>query len=420
MLFLKECKKVLFSLTFLVYFLTVLAMYFTQFHSDCDEVLEMPVPGSNDYGMISKEVPEILMPAAVESLVSEYLSESFTAYPYGFIKYVKLTEKKKAQIAEIISEVSGITVQELNSFEGFEQGGYIMDENGDFLYREPVIPEINIPADLTYVHFRELMKEADQIIGGGSKYSDDFIIGNFSRVPKTYEDALAEYEQFVNEDKITGAYARLYCDYLGIVLAVLPVFVAVSLANLDKKSRMEQLAYSRKISSAKLIFTRYVSLVAVMMIPLILTALIAQNRVNSLYPDYDVDGWAIYRHAVLWLVPNIMIASAVGMLVTELSSGLLAIFAQGVWWIVSIFSSTGGLTGNIGRFTLVMRHNSLVGHDVFYGRWENIVFNRIFFTVLSLMGIALTAFIYEKKRRGIINGLPYQINLKNFMRKSQT
>lgn len=420
MLFLKECKKVLFSLTFLVYFLTVLAMYFTQFHSDCDEVLEMPVPGSNDYGMISKEVPEILMPAAVESLVSEYLSESFTAYPYGFVKYVKLTEKKKTRIAEIISEVSGITVQELNSFEGFEQGGYIMDENGDFLYREPVIPEINIPADLTYVHFRELMKEADQIIGGGSKYSDDFIIGNFSRVPKTYEDALAEYEQFVNEDKITGAYARLYCDYLGIVLAVLPVFVAVSLANLDKKSRMEQLAYSRKISSAKLIFTRYVSLVVVMMIPLILTALIAQNRVNSLYPDYDVDGWAIYRHAVLWLVPNIMIASAVGMLVTELSSGLLAIFAQGVWWIVSIFSSTGGLTGNIGRFTLVMRHNSLVGHDVFYGRWENIVFNRIFFTVLSLMGIALTAFIYEKKRRGIINGLPYQINLKNFMRKSQT
>lgn len=420
MLFLKECKKVLFSLTFLIYFLTVLAMYFTQFHSDCGETLEMPVPGRNDYGMISKEVPEILMPAAVESLVSEYLSESFTAYPYGFIKYVKLTEKKNARIAEIISEVSGITIQELNSFEGFEQGGYIMDEDGFFLDWEPVIPEINIPADLTYVHFRELMKEADQIIGGGSKYSDDFIVSNFSRVAKTYEDALAEYEQFVNEDRITGAYARLYCDYLGIVLAILPVFVTASLANLDKKSRMEQLAYSRKISSAKLIFTRYISLVAVMMIPLILTAVIAQSKVNSLYSGYDMDGWAVYRNAVLWLVPNIMTASAVGMLVTELSSGLLAIFAQGVWWIVSIFSSMGGLTGNIGRFTLVMRHNSLMGHDVFYGQWENIVFNRIFYTVLSFMGIALTALIYEKKRRGIINGLPYKVNLQNFKRKSKT
>ena len=419
MLFIKECKKVLFSLTFLVYFTTVLAMYFTQFHSDGREVLEMPVPGGDNYGMIAKEVPEIMIPAAIESLVSEYLSGSFTAYPYGFIKHVKLTENKKMQLAEIISEVSGITEQELNSFEGFEQGGYIMDENGDFLYQEPVIPEVNIPEELTYEHFRELMKEADRIIGGGSKYSDDFIIGNFSLVPQTYEDALAEYEQFLNEDKITGAYARLYCDYLGIDVAILPVFVAVALANIDRKSRMEQLAYARKISSAKLIFTRFAALVAVMMIPVVLTAVIAGNMVNRLYSDYAVDRLAIYRTAVLWLVPNIMAASAVGMLVTELSSGLLAIFVQGAWWFTSIFASTGGLTGSIGRFTLVMRHNSLMKYDVFYSQWDNIVFNRIFFTAISLVGIALTAFVYEQKRRGIFNGFSLQITLQNFKRKSK-
>ena len=417
MLFVKECKKVLFSLTFLVYFLTVLAMYFTQFHSDNREALERPVSGSNDYGMISKEIPEILMPAAVDSLVSEYLSGSFTAYPYGFIKYVRLTEKKKTQIAGIISEVSGITVQELNSFEGFEQGGYIMDENGSFLYQEPVIPEVNIPEDLTYEHFRELMQEADRIIGGGSKYSDDYIVGNFSRVPQTYEDALAEYEQFLNEDKITGAYARLYCDYLGIVMAVLPVFVAASLANLDKKSRMEQLAYSRQISSTKLIFTRFIALVAVMMIPVILTAVIANNMVSSLYPGYAMDHFAIFRYALFWLVPNIMTASAVGMLVTELSSGLFAIFVQGAWWFTSVFSSAGRLTGGIGKFTLDMRHNSLTGHDVFFAQWENIVFNRAFYTVISLLGIALTAFVYEQKRRGVFNGLALKINRQSFKRQ---
>ena len=420
MLFLKECKKVLFSLTFLAYFLTVLAMYFSQFHSDGREALEMPVQGRDNYGMIAKEVPEILMPAAIESLVSEYLSESFTAYPYGFIKYVKLTEKKKTQLAEIISEVSGITLQELDSFEGFEPGGYIMNEDGSFLYQESIIPEVNIPIDMTYEHFCELMEEADRIIGGGSKYSDEFIVGNFSRVPQTYEDALAEYEQFLNEDKITRAYARLYCDYLGIDVAILPVFVAAALAGLDRKSRMEQLAYARKISSARLIFTRYIALVAVMMIPLILTAVIANNMVSSLYPDYTLDRFAIFRYALFWLVPNIMTASAVGMLVTEFSSGLLAIFAQGAWWFASIFSSAGGLTGRIGRFTLVMRHNSLTGHDVFYAQWENIVFNRIFFTVISLIAIALTAFIYEQKRRGIFNGLPLRINRQSFKRKSKT
>ena len=419
MLFIKECKKVLFSLTFLVYFITVLAMYFTQFHSDGREALEMPVPGGDNYGMIAKEVPEIMIPAAIESLVSEYLSGSFTAYPYGFIKHVKLTDNKKMQLAKIITEVSGITVQELDSFEGFEQGGYYMDEDGSFLYIEPVIPEINIPENLTYEHFRELMKEADRIIGGGSKYSDDYIVENFSLVPQTYEDALAEYEKFLNEDKITGAYARLYCDYLGIDVAILPVFVAVALANLDKKSRMQQLAFARKISSTKLIFTRFIALVAVMMIPVVLTAVIASNMVNSLYSDYAVDRLAIYRTAALWLVPNIMTASAVGMLVTELSSGLLAIFVQGAWWFTSIFASAGGLTGSIGKFTLVMRHNNLMEYDIFYAQWEKIVFNRIFFTVISLVAIALTAFIYEQKRRGIFNGFSLQINLQNFKRKSE-
>ena len=110
MLFMKECKKILCSLTFLIYCITVLAMYFTQFHSDGREAQEKPVPGRDNYGMIAKEVPEILMPAAADSLIGEYLSGSFTAYPFGFIKYVKLTENKKAQLAKIISEVSGITI----------------------------------------------------------------------------------------------------------------------------------------------------------------------------------------------------------------------------------------------------------------------------------------------------------------------
>lgn len=397
MLFLKECKKVLFSLTFIIYSIAVLAMYFTQFHTDIGEPIEAPVPGYGNYGMTQKEIPEILMPEAVRSLITEYYSGSFTAYPYGFIKYVKLTEKQKARLEEIILEVSGLTM------EGLEAGQYF-----------------EIPGDLTYERFRELMREADRIIGGGSKYSDDFIVGNFSYVPKTYEDALAEYESFLYEDIITGAYARLYCDYLGIVAAMLPVFVAVALANLDKRSRMEQLVFARKISSVKLIFTRFFSLMAVLLIPVVITAVIAQTKVNSLYPGQVLDRFAIYKYVVFWLVPNIMAASTVGMFITEAISGLFAIFIQGAWWILSIFSAVGGLTGGVGRFTLVMRHNSLMDHDAFFDRWENIVFNRIFFTVVSLLGIALTVFIYEQKRRGIFSGLSVKSWLQNFKHKSKT
>lgn len=417
MLFFKECKKVLFSLTFLIYFIAVIAMYFTQFHSDCDKPLSAPVPGQESYGMIEKEVPDILMPAAIESLVSDYLEDSYTAYPIGFYKNVHLNEKEKQKMAEIITEISGISKEQLDNFADYEKGGLYIDENGEAIQVEANLPEINIPSALTYERFRELMKKADDIIGGGSEYSDENIVGNFSLVPKTYEDALDEYNKFLYEDKITGAYARLFCDYMGIVLAILPVFVAVSLTVLDKKSRMEQLAYSRKISSAKLIFTRYSALVTMMLIPVTIIALIANFEVCKMYPDNSADILAIFRYSAMWLVPNIMIAAAVGMLMTELTSSLLAIFIQGIWWFTSIFAATEGLTGCIGKFTLVARHNSLYGFDTFTNSFNNFAFNRIFYTVLSIAAIALTAFIYEQKRRGIYNG--YSFSFKIFKHKSE-
>lgn len=403
MLFFKECKKIIFSLIFVIYCIVLFGFYFTQFANDCEYPLEKPHEGQADYGTIAKEIPEIMMPSAIEGLVSEYLSGEFSAYPYGFYKCVKLKDKDKKKLAEIITELSGISAEILENFDDYAPSGYIMGENGSLVYTDGNIPEIHIPETLTYEKFRELMRKADKIIGGGSKYSDENIVGNFSRIPKTYEDALAEYEQFCKEDKITGAYARLFCDYMGIDLSILPVFVAVFLAERDKKSRMEQLIYSRKISSAKLIFTRYISLIFTMMIPVLITSLLAYANVKNIYPDNELDKFVILKTAVYWLVPNIMASSAVGMFVTEMTSGLIAIFVQGAWWFASIFASSE-LTGSIKNFTFVMRHNSLLKYDTFQNEWHTIVFNRLFFTVISVLVILLTAVIFEMKRRGVFNG----------------
>ena len=104
-------------------------------------------------------------------------------------------------------------------------------------------------------------------------------------------------------------------------------------------------------------------------------------------------------------MPNILISTAVGMLVTEIMSGMIAIFVQGAWWFMSIFAAEGGLTGEIKPFTLVMRHNNLLKSDVFAMEMKSIIFNRLFFTVLSVVLVTLTVIIYEMKRRGVFNGL---------------
>lgn len=418
MLFLKECRKILFSLTFLIYLAAIAGLYLTQFSPDTEEKICQPAKGRADYGTIAKEVPEILMPSAANGLVTEYLRGYYVAYPIGLYKKVQLSEKKSAQIAEIITEITGISKQELDKFSDFDEGGMVMtpDGNGGYIpvVKEAALPEINIPDTMTYEHFRELMRKVDKILGGGSDYSDDYIVGSFSRVPKTYEDALADYNDIIEKDRITGAYARLFCDYMGIIVSILPAFVAAAFANADRKSRMEHLVYSRKISSAKLVFTRFSALVITLLIPVIILAFIASFSVSELYPQNSTDFFAIPKMSVGWLLPNILFSTALGMALTEILSQLIAVFAQGVLWFSSVMSVPGGLTGSINRFTLVCRHNSLYNRDVFMGNFNQFLFSRIFYTVLAAAIMVLTTWIYSQKRKGGLN-----VIRKDIVRKSK-
>lgn len=382
MLFRKECKKTLLSVTFWLYVVTVILMYGSQFGEALGEPLEPPGAGRGDYGSIVKEAPEILMPAAAEGLVEEYLRGSYIAYPFLFYKEVKLSADKTAQMAGIIQELTGMSAEELNAFAEYEA------------------VEIRISKELTYERFRELMQEADRLIGGGSQYGTQFLMENFSRVPMDYEDALAEYEGVVADSNIASAYTRLYCDYLGIVLSVLPVFVCVSLWTMDRRVNMESLVYGRSCSSVKLVGIRYLALTVCMSIPVLLTYVHAMWSVWGLYPDKQFAWGQAFGLMAIWLFPNILIVSALGALLSELVSPLIVIFLQAAWWFLSI--SANRLTGSITKWTLVIRHNSLYKTELFRSQFENFVVNRCAYLVLSLLCVGLTMFLYDRKRKGVL------------------
>lgn len=406
MLFLKECKKTICSLTFVLYAFTIFAMYGSQFTTELDSPIRQPSPNDSYYGSVVKEVPEVLMPAAVESLISEYLAGSYTAYPFMFIKVVRLKESDTVQIAEIIEELTDISRSELNQFTEYEPGGYYgdTDENGNMMmvYKEAVLPEYHLSKDITYTHFKELMAQADEIIGKGSKYGEKYLVSNFSQVPMTYEDALAEYEEMMDEQNIAKAYMRLYCDYLGIDLAIMPVFVCVGLWQMDKRSRMEQLIYSRKVSSAKLIITRYLALVGCMVVPVALTFIHAMIGLHNLYPEKNIYFGEAAGLVIMWLLPSIMIVVSVGALITELLSPFWAIFLQGVWWYAAL--GTNELTGSITKYTLVIRHNTLGETRLFRQQFRDFVWNRTGYFILSLLLVGLVIFVYEKTRKGNYDG----------------
>lgn len=163
---------------------------------------------------------------------------------------------------------------------------------------------------------------------------------------------------------------------------------------------MEEVVHGKAVSSFRLIFTRFLAALAAALLPVILLAASATVQVGNLYPDDILDRTAFLRYAGFWLLPEMMVSMAVGMFFSYLTNRPVGILAQGIWWLFAMWGKTGVLTGSIGRFDLIPRHNSVLKAADFLDRIGNLAFNRIFYTLLSLALVFLTIGIYEQKRRG--------------------
>ena len=141
--------------------------------------------------------------------------------------------------------------------------------------------------DMDYARFKELMGQADDLLGGGSNYAVDSLIG-YGTVPLTYEEAKERYDLAVSSDQVTGGYARLFSDYAGVmVLSILPVFLAVILSMKDRRAKMEAL-----------------------MAPVIILSYLSNVMVWSNYSGMQLDYLAPLKYDFGWLMPSVMISTA--------------------------------------------------------------------------------------------------------------
>jgi ABC-2 type transport system permease protein len=188
MMFLKECKKTMMSLTYLIFVAVLLLFGYTEIGTNLDRFDQIvpPQKGLESYGSKYEDNKELIV-----ALFDEYISASYTAYPLGFYKNVKPGDEEQGEMAQILSELSGIPLDEFKL-------ATLNNESGN-----PEILQISVDSRLVIERFYELMDQADKLIGGGSKYSDTYLI-EFGKVQKTYEDAMLDYNLIVGEDKITG------------------------------------------------------------------------------------------------------------------------------------------------------------------------------------------------------------------------
>lgn len=396
-LFLKECRQILKSMVYYLYVVLFVMFLSSQMGEVITERLERPEPGQESYGTVNSHEESAVMEKILAGLMMETERNTYATYPMGFYRGVTLNDTERNEIISILEECTGKSLEELEreeqehyeKYDSSTMEGAIQAQTG-----YSVVPR----ESLTYEEFCEHMERVCEIIGAGSSYSREELEAGVG-VPMTYEQAVEEFEALCEKDRVTGATARLFCDYAGIILAVLPIFLGVTRCLRDKRAQVNQVVYARRASVVQIVGSRYLANVCMAFLPVLVTIFVMQMpyQYHAKTMGVTPDTLAFLKYSVIWLLPEIMTVLALSFLITEFTENVISIFVQVFWAIGSLFASAT-LAGNFG-FHLIVRWNALGDTGEFWSQRQELFLNRGYYFILAVLLLCLTFVIYEKKRR---------------------
>lgn len=428
-LYLRECRRIAASFVYILFLAVLLFHWWGKFRGmtkteidwadgkppaniSFDRPLLIQPTEEDDYfgSKISEDNPEKIMTGVTRALLMEYKKNTYATYPFPFRNYkaVSLSGKEQERVLEILCEITGLTEEQLNHLPqgyfpavtgtiiSFDSADY--DENGNNDKTKKFVPQV------TYGHFKQLMCEMENMIGEeGSQYSTEMMLTYFGMSEMSYEEACAEYRSTIKDDQVTGGFARLFCDYMGLSLGLYPIFIIVYIWLKDRQAHMTELLYVRNTSSLKLVVIRYLACITMVFLPVILLSFESLLPLVSFGNEHgiSVDSLAYIKYILWWLFPTVLIVSATGTFFTLLSDSPIAILLQFLWWIID--KGATGLSGDTKITTLMIRHNTLRGYELIKESFHTICINRLFMTGISILLVILSAWVLRQKRRGKIN-----------------
>lgn len=256
---------------------------------------------------------------------------------------------------------------------------------------------------VSFQRFMEIMDEISGMIGKNSYFSRaliDLYYGDndMENSPVT----LKQHEEFYSKDKITGAFARYYCDNIALAVLILPAFVISAMMAGDRRNRVMDSIYAKPVSSFQLLFIRYFANVGMLFVPILLLPLksfiILAKYANAAGDAIDI--FAFPKYIIGWILPSLLFVVALSLFLSVLTRGSISVLAMGIFWIF-FKPSVGKIAGgNYELFDIVIRHNTLKGFGRMMQHFDMLVINRIFIAGISFLFVLLSVWIYQVKRRG--------------------
>lgn len=394
-LFQKECAQIGKSLIYWLYVICLVLFFSSQLGSMKDNMLQAPMEGQKDYGAYGYKdnvSDKDIMSSALGELANGYYYGYFTTYPVGYAKDIRLSGKEQEKIADIIRRTTGVEPEQIEELMTayFEEHDIAVQS-----YR------IDPKEGLTYDEFLKEMKIVTDILGPGSSFEEERL-GKQTHLSLDYEGAVAAYEDLTDRDGYTGGYTRLFCDYMGIMAGILPIFVAATRMLRDRRAQMQDLIYTRRASSAVIIVSRFLAMTAMMMLPIIFLSVMptVDSIIFTKGTGIELDYLAFLKYDFGWLMPSVLTVTAVGMFFTELTDTALGVLIQTAWWYISLQLGVSSIYGGQYGWNLIPRHNTEMNYSGFSRGFSQLVMNRGFYTVLAAVLVLMTIWVYEKKRKG--------------------
>ena len=397
----KECGMWTKNILLYIYIIMIFMFYTTQMTNEND--IYKPVQNATgNYGYTLSNDETLIMNTAIENLVYEYSNNTFVTYPFMFYQEKSLSEKEAEAVGEILEALLGKseTQWELELNEYYNS----FTETTD---KESVITTTNqfenypliIDRSVEYSQFLMLMEQIESYVGNGSKYSLESI--QQVSVSMTYKQAVDNYEVMVKAEGITSAYARLFCDYIGIILGIIPAFFAITRVYKDKRSQVFQIINTKKVSTFTLVTSKYLAMVIVTFVPVLLLSILPLihsifiSNINGVQVQYFT--FVIYCFG--WLLPTILFVIAFAYFIACLFENMLSVLTSLMVWFGAIVSGAGNGLINA-SYNLIPRFNELGAYLKFENMLPQLIENRIIYVITSLLIVLFTIIVVSKKRVG--------------------
>ena len=379
----KELKYQFKSITFYVFFIIVLADFATQFIPDSN--FTKPLPEQEYYGRTTETDIYLEMSRLYKNLSWDLEKGEIIKYPppLGIIKKVKLSNNQKQNLKQMLDNMvpSGI----LNN------------------------PKEDIK--ISYDEFINMIRNFNKYMGGYTVYSDS--LRHTSR-PMTYEEALKEYEEITQKDEVTNAFARIFADYMGVAAGLFIIFISAFVLLRDREKNAHEVIYSSEVSSIKYVLSKYVAICISIMICFLSVATYSTIKFINLanINKYTIDYLAFYKYTFTWIMPTVLFTVALGMFLSILfNTSIIPIVVQFMLW----FNSIMPLEGEYSLDRYFIRFNTVGSYNE-YMQWRNqIICNRVFYTVISFGVIILTSYVWSKRRSNF--SINRKFSLKKIIKK---